>query len=90
MQKETAMHWYASSCSNCSCQIPDWSTLRFDASDWLEDREVMRMFRISASTLFRLKRRRELPFVRCGSKAIFNRLMMYHCLLFKRKCAVFS
>jgi len=90
MQKGNVMKIYASSCSQCTCQIPDWSLLHFDDRDWLEDRDVMRMFRISASTLFRMKRRRDLPFIKCGSKAIFNRLMMYHCLLFKRKCAVFS
>jgi hypothetical protein len=71
-------------CSECKCNILEQLEFNYDASDWLEDQEVMAIFRISYSTLFRMRARKLLPSVKISGKTLYPKQLLYHCLLFKK------
>lgn len=57
---------------------------KFDASDWLDDQDVISMFRISLSTLERLQKRKVIPFVRLAGKKLYSKWILYqklYCLM---------
>ena len=86
MSKYLKRKAFVSTCRDCDCVVPLDAHFQFDTNDWMDDQELMQLFRISPATLFRMKKRRELPFIRLCGKTLFNKVLVYSCILFRKKC----
>lgn len=64
-------------CCNMQLFQTHLCNFQFNASDWLDDQEVTAMFKISLSTLVRLRRKRTLPFICLAGKTLYSKYILY-------------
>ncbi|MEC4048618.1 helix-turn-helix domain-containing protein [Flavobacterium sp. SUN046] len=51
--------------------------------EWYDDQDILRMFKISPSTLYRLRKKNEIPFSKVGGKYIYPKTLIHKILLDK-------
>ena len=51
--------------------------------EWLDDQAMLKMFKISASTLYRLRKNGQIPFVKIGAKYIYPKTLINKFLMIK-------
>lgn len=77
------MRQFDIACKNCACCLPNLDQFVFQTDDFWDDQDLMELFRISSSTIKRLKQQRKLPFIKLLGKTLYPKILLYQCLLFK-------
>ena len=54
-----------------------------DQEEWIDDQAVQKKFNISASTLYRLRKNEQIPFVKMGGKCLYPKTLINKILLVK-------